>query len=146
MLVGGIVIHDQMQLFVFGRGIVHEPQEVDPLLMPVPLLAQTDHFSIQSVEGGKQRSRAVALVIVGHGAGPTALPQQAFELGHKELIILLRQLATNVQIAAQVDDLIIRPGGILRHREWGLYEVGICGPDGLLVRIGWPSRLMTKSK
>jgi hypothetical protein len=45
-------------------------------------------------------------------------------------------------IAARVDDLIIRPGGVLRHREWGLYEVGIAGPDGLLVRIGWPSRLM----
>ncbi len=46
-------------------------------------------------------------------------------------------------IAARVDDLIIRPGGGLRHREWGLYEVGICGPDGLLVRIGWPSQLIT---
>jgi hypothetical protein len=48
-------------------------------------------------------------------------------------------------IAARVDDLIIRPGGILRHREWGLYEFGVSGPDGLLVRIGWPSRLMQKS-
>ena len=45
-------------------------------------------------------------------------------------------------IAARVDDLVIRPGGILRHREWGLYEVGINGPDGLLVRIGWPSQLI----
>lgn len=45
-------------------------------------------------------------------------------------------------IAALVDDLIIRPGGVLRHREWGLYEFGVSGPDGLLVRIGWPSRLM----
>lgn len=45
-------------------------------------------------------------------------------------------------IAARVDDLIIRPGGILRHREWGIYEVGIAGPDGLLVRIGWPSHLV----
>lgn len=45
-------------------------------------------------------------------------------------------------IAARVDDLIIRPGGVLRHREWGMYEVGINGPDGLLVRIGWPSALM----
>lgn len=45
-------------------------------------------------------------------------------------------------IAARVDDLVVRPGGVLRHREWGLYEVGICGPDGLLVRIGWPSHLM----
>lgn len=45
-------------------------------------------------------------------------------------------------IAARVDDLIIRPGGVLRHREWGMYEVGIAGPDGLLVRIGWPSALV----
>jgi hypothetical protein len=45
-------------------------------------------------------------------------------------------------IAARVEDLIIRPGGILRHREWGFYEVGINGPDGLLVRIGWPSQLI----
>ncbi len=45
-------------------------------------------------------------------------------------------------IAARVEDLIIRPGGVLRHRAWGLYEVGIGGPDGLLVRIGWPSRMI----
>jgi hypothetical protein len=45
-------------------------------------------------------------------------------------------------IAALVDDLVIRPGGVLRHREWGLYEVGISGPDGMLVRVGWPSTLM----
>jgi hypothetical protein len=47
-------------------------------------------------------------------------------------------------IAARVDDLIIQPGGVLRHREWGLYEVGISGPDGLLIRIGWPSDLLTR--
>jgi hypothetical protein len=46
-------------------------------------------------------------------------------------------------IAARVDDLIIRPGGVLRHRDWGMYEVGLNGPDGLLVRIGWPSELVT---
>jgi hypothetical protein len=45
-------------------------------------------------------------------------------------------------IAARVDDLVVRPAAILRHREWGLYEVGLSGPDGMLVRIGWPSRLM----
>ena len=45
-------------------------------------------------------------------------------------------------IAEMVDDLIIRPGGILRHREWGLYEFAVGSPDGLLVRVGWPSSLM----
>lgn len=47
-------------------------------------------------------------------------------------------------IAARVDDLVIRPGGVLRHREWGLYEVGIAAPDGLLVRVGWPSEFIGK--
>jgi hypothetical protein len=46
------------------------------------------------------------------------------------------------EIAARIEDRIIRPGGVLRHREWGMYEVGIAGPDNLLVRIGWPSSLM----
>jgi len=46
-------------------------------------------------------------------------------------------------IAARVEDLIIRPGGVLWHREWGIYEVGIAGPDGLLVRVGWPPLLVT---
>jgi hypothetical protein len=45
-------------------------------------------------------------------------------------------------IAAQAGDLVIHPGGVLRHREWGLYEVGIAGPDNLLVRVGWPSQLV----
>ena len=45
-------------------------------------------------------------------------------------------------IAAQADDLVIRPGGVLGHREWGLYEVGLAGPDNLLVRVGWPSHLV----
>ncbi len=34
--------------------------------------------------------------------------------------------------------------GVLRTMpRMGMYEVGINGPDGLLVRIGWPSDLMT---
>ena len=46
------------------------------------------------------------------------------------------------EIAARMDDKVIRPGGVLRHREWGLYEVGLGGPDNLLVRVGWPSELV----
>lgn len=28
------------------------------------------------------------------------------------------------------------------HKHWGMYEFAVNGPDDLLVRIGWPSRLM----
>ena len=70
------------------------------------------------------------------GDGPWRVPENNNPFG-----VFIRTPEVDA-IAARVDDLVIRPGGILRHREWGLYEVGICGPDGMLVRIGWPSRLI----
>jgi|TARA_R100000049_G_C1950838_1_gene98518 hypothetical protein len=46
------------------------------------------------------------------------------------------------RIAELMDEFVIRPGGILSHREWGLFEVALSGPDNLLVRVGWPSSLV----
>ena len=71
------------------------------------------------------------------GSGPSQVPSKNNPFG-----VFIRTPKVDA-IAALVDDMIIRPGGVLRHREWGLYEVGIVGPDGLLIRIGWPSKLMT---
>lgn len=68
------------------------------------------------------------------GSGLWAVPEANNPFG-----VFIRTPAV-AAIAARVDDLIIRPGGVLRHREWGMYEVGVNGHDGLLVRIGWPSR------
>jgi len=73
------------------------------------------------------------------GSGPWRVPEE-----HNPFGVFLRTPDVEA-IAARVDDLIIRPGGVLRNREWGLYEVGISGPDGLLVRIGWPSRYFVPS-
>ena len=70
------------------------------------------------------------------GTGPWAVPEANNPFG-----VFIRTPDVEA-IAARVDDLIIRPGGVLRHRDWGMYEVGVNGHDGLLVRIGWPSRLM----
>jgi hypothetical protein len=70
------------------------------------------------------------------GDGVWAVPKE-----HNPFGVFIRTPDVDA-IAALADDLIIRPGGVLRHRAWGLYECGINGPDGLLVRIGWPSRHM----
>ena len=43
-------------------------------------------------------------------------------------------------VADRIRDLL--PGGGPSHRPWGMYEVSVSDPDGTLVRIGWPSRLM----
>ena len=37
---------------------------------------------------------------------------------------------------------IIEAEGMPTHKPWGMYEFAVNGPDDLLVRIGWPSRLI----
>lgn len=45
-------------------------------------------------------------------------------------------------LAERVRDLIIEPQKAPTHKPWGMYEFAISDPDGTLVRIGWPSRLI----
>jgi hypothetical protein len=76
--------------------------------------------------------------LVQAGAEPWRVPQ------HNPFGVFIRTPEVDA-VAARVDDLIIRPGGVLRHREWGLYEFAVNGPDGLLVRVGWPSDLIGRA-
>ena len=48
------------------------------------LHAAAEHGAVEDVEGGEQRGRAVAFVIVGHGAGAALLQRQA-RLGGRKL-------------------------------------------------------------
>lgn len=45
-------------------------------------------------------------------------------------------------IAAVMHDAVIERGKMAEHKPWGMYEVSLSGPDDLLVRVGWPSRLV----
>lgn len=49
MFVGGVVVGDQTQWFVFRRGRVDQAQELQALLMPVTFLTQADHFPMQCI-------------------------------------------------------------------------------------------------
>ena len=47
-------------------------------------------------------------------------------------------------LAARVSDLMISVGP--EEKPWGMYEFALSDPDGTLVRIGWPSRLMANRR
>ncbi len=64
MLMGGIVVTDEMQLFVFGCFAVGLTQEGQPLGVAVALLALADDLTVQHAQGGKQGCGAVALIRV----------------------------------------------------------------------------------
>ena len=45
-------------------------------------------------------------------------------------------------MAAWVRDEIIGMTKAPAHQEWGMYEFALSDPDGVLVRVGWPSQLI----
>ena len=66
MLVRAVIVHDQMQLDLPWKLLVELFEKFQKLLVPMPRIALTDHFALHHFQCGKQRSRAIAFVIVGY--------------------------------------------------------------------------------
>lgn len=77
MLVGRIVITNQVDLFAGRRAPVDQIQKADSLLMPVLFHAGANDLSIGDIEGGEEGSGAIALVVMGHGLAASRFDRQA---------------------------------------------------------------------
>ena len=64
VLVRGVVVAHKVNAKVLGSFPVNQRQEAEPLLTAVPLLAALDHLARGHVDGGEQRRRAVADIVV----------------------------------------------------------------------------------
>src|ERR1700692_2352901 len=96
VLMGCIVVSDQMQLLVLGRVAVDLAQEAQPLLVTMFCLALTNDTPIERVHRGKQRRPTMALVIVRHRLSATSLERQA-RLGPVKRLDLALLLAAQTQ-------------------------------------------------
>lgn len=68
MLVGAVIVEDDMDDLA-GRDVaLDHVQETQELLVPMALHVAADHGAVEHIEGGKQRRGTMALVIVGHRA------------------------------------------------------------------------------
>src|SRR6202012_3375127 len=76
VLVGSVVVDDQMQIEILGRVAIDGAQEAQPFLVAVTLHALTDHPASRDLEGGEQRGGAVTLVVVSHSSGTPVLERQ----------------------------------------------------------------------
>lgn len=47
-------------------------------------------------------------------------------------------------VAQAMRDKIIEKEKRATHKPWGMYEFAMSDPDGTLVRVGWPSRLVSR--
>jgi len=94
VLVGGVVVLDQVDVEILGRLTIDLLQEPQPFDVRVALLGARDQFALQRIESCEQRHRAVARVIVRHRARPPRCERQP-ELG------ALQGLALALLVAAQ---------------------------------------------
>lgn len=49
-------------------------------------------------------------------------------------------------LAEEFKDEIIEKGKKGEFKEWGMYEFSLNGPDGVLVRVGWPASEISQKK
>jgi len=77
MFVGGIVVENGVDRLAGGHLRLDGVEEADELLVAVPLHVLADHGAIEDIECGKQRRRAMALVVVGQRGAASLLHRQA---------------------------------------------------------------------
>ena len=64
MLVGAVIVQDQVQLQGFGKLLIQTAQELQELLVAMPGKALTDDFPLQNFQRGEKGGGAVADIIV----------------------------------------------------------------------------------
>ena len=73
----GIVVDDQMQIQVGWSTSIDLLEKLDPFLMAMPWHAIGDNLPFGQFNGGEQRGRAVAFVVVRECLQPTGEKRQA---------------------------------------------------------------------
>src|SRR5215469_9969545 len=77
MLVGGIVVEDNVDQLA-GRDLALDGiEEADEFAMPVALHAATNDGAVEHTERGEQRRGAMPLVVMGHGPAASGLDRQS---------------------------------------------------------------------
>ena len=123
VLVGCVVISDQVKLLFLGRAAINLPQEAQPLLVAMFCQALANDTAIERVHRGKQCRHTIALVIMRHRLRATSLhwqsrlrPVKRLDLG---LLVTTEDQCVFRWIKIQPDDVFQFLGEVLivRHLE-----------------------------
>jgi hypothetical protein len=63
VFVGGVIVDDHVDLPVGRHQLIDSAQKLQPFLMAVPVVAHGNDLTFERIEGGKQRSRSVSLIV-----------------------------------------------------------------------------------
>ena len=74
---GAVIVHHQVQWSLAGELTVNTTEKLQELLMAVALMTVADDLALEQIQGGKQRSGAIPLVVMRHRAAAPFLDGQA---------------------------------------------------------------------
>lgn len=123
MLVGAVVIHDQMDVEILRDGLLDLAEEAQEFLVPVARLALGDHLASGHVQGSEQGGGAMADVVMGDALD---VPQTHGQERLSPVEILNLRLLVNAEhhrlvgrIQVQADDVadLLVKEGICRQLE-----------------------------
>ena len=70
VLMRGVVVTDNVNLFILGRRLIYLAKKVQPFLMAMPLGAGTQHFPCQGIQCSKLGRGAITLIVMCHCRRP----------------------------------------------------------------------------
>src|ERR1035438_5261047 len=77
VLMGGVVIADEVNLLAGGCVTANPVKKSNPFLMAVPVHTSSNDLAIGGIHGREQRGGSVSLVIMGHGLATPFLERQS---------------------------------------------------------------------
>ena len=77
MFVGGVIVGDGVDDFASGHVPFDGVEKANEFLMPMLLHTAPDDRAIKNIQRGKERRRAIALVVMGHRSAFARLERQA---------------------------------------------------------------------
>src|SRR5205814_9303970 len=117
MLVGGIVVDDDMDRLFLGHSGLDDVQKPDELLMAMALHALANNLALKDIERREQGGDAMALVIMGYGASAPLLHRQTRLSTIKRLNLALFVILQDYGLCGRVD---IETDGLL---QFGILRV-----------------------
>src|SRR5260221_5933114 len=103
MLVGGVIVEDHMHGFAGRNFRLDGVEETNELLMPVALHVAADHRTVENVQRGEERRRAMPLVVMRHRADASPLQRQSGLGAVKRLDLALFVYRQNNRVRRRID-------------------------------------------
>ena len=103
MLVGGVIVGDQMQIDTARRLAIDLLEEAQPFDVSMLRLGARDQLASHLLQGGKQRHRAVPDIVVGHRAGALGRQRQTELRAFEGLTLALLIAAQHQRLFGRIE-------------------------------------------